>query len=471
MTAGSNTRGFMKEFDDDIISGGVFRSVWKLTWPVALLQVISGMHGFVDQILVGKHVGFEGNAGVGVAWQLFLVILVSLNSLFHGMGIVIARYSGKRDAETVNKIAYNTFITALGILLFLVAPLGYWLAPRMLEWANTEQEVFEHGLSYLRVLFLASSPVFLMFLVNGAFVAAGDPRTPLKLSIITTIVHIAISYVLITGTGPFPELGVTGAAIGTCLGPIPSFLYAAYIVVQKKGIIGPPKRFNLLPDLSVIRLVARIGIPAGLQAVFLNLGGAFLIRYIGSLENSAEAQAAYTICYAQLFSLITWTGFGLRGASATFIGQNIGAGKPKRGVQGVYISAFLGLVWSAVFGLCYWFFPTQLLGLFEITDEAVVALGVTLLRYLAFSGIFVLIALAFTGGLQGAGDTKRPMIIAFLSQIVILLGICAYYEQQGQLTPNIIWSAILISHATRLILSVAIFQRGNWSSIKVELDH
>ena len=95
-------------------AGSVFRSVWKLAWPVALLQLVSGMHGFVDQILVGHYVGYAGNAGVGVSWQLFLVILVSLNSLFHGMGIVIARYAGRKEADQVNRVVYEVFLASCG---------------------------------------------------------------------------------------------------------------------------------------------------------------------------------------------------------------------------------------------------------------------------------------------------------------------------------------------------------------------
>ena len=460
----------MKTFDDDIVSGSVFRSVWKLAWPVALLQLVSGMHGFVDQILVGHYVGYEGNAGVGVAWQLFLVILVSLNSLFHGMGIVIARYAGRKDADQVNRVAYEVFLAAVFILIFVVAPVGYFLSPYMLSWVNAQPEVVAHGLPYLQILFVASAPVFLMFLVNGAFVAAGDPRTPLLLGILTTAVNVLASYLLIAGPGPFPELGAAGAAIGTCIGPLPSVVIAIVLVMRGKSIIGPPKRYSIIPDRSVIRLVGRIGIPAGIQAVFLNLGGAFLIGYIGTLAESAAAQAAYTICYAQLFSFITWTGFGLRGAAATVMGQNIGAGKTQRGIQSVYVTAGIGAVWAIAFGLVYWTIPGALLGLFDVAEGAVLEYGTTFLRYLSFSGVFVLMALAFTGGLQGAGDTKKPMFIAFVTQIVILLGICAVFAGMDRLTAEVIWGAVLVSHLSRLILSYVVFRGGKWASISVELD-
>lgn len=459
-----------KKFDPEIVSGSILRSVFKLGWPIILLQLVSGAHGFVDQLLIGNYVSVNGNAGVGVGWQVFLVILVSLSSLFHGMGIMIARYAGRQDSDTVNRIAYEVMLTAFYLAIFIIAPIGYFLAPTLLQWANAEPEVVEHGLPYLRVMFTAAFPLFLMFLLNGAFMSAGDPQTPLKLAVLTTIVNIATSYMFITGAGPFEPMGTVGAALGTCIGPIPSVVIALAYVSKRQAIIGPPDQFTIFPDLDVVKSVAKIGIPAGIQAITLNIGGLVLYKFIGALENSAEAQAAYAICYAQLFSFVTWTGFGLRGATATVMGQNLGAGKADRGVSCVYVSVIIGMLWAAAFGVLYWFFPEFLLGLFGRTEEPTLSIGVNLLRYLAFSGVFVLTALALTGGLQGAGDTKRPMVIAFITQIVILLGICVVFYQLERLTADVIWTAIFISHLTRLVLSFIVFRQAKWRAIKVEIE-
>ena len=460
----------MKTFDQQLVSGSVVRSVWKLSWPVILMQLISGIHGFVDQVLVGNMVNYTANAAIGVAWQLFLVIVVFVSSLFHGMGIVIARYAGRQDGDAVNRVAYDTFLAAIYVLAFVVAPIGYFLSPYLLELANASAEVKVHALPYIRVLFTCSLPLFLMFMLNGAFMASGDPRTPLYLAVLTTILNVVLSYVLITGVGPIPALGALGAAIGTVAGPIPSVLIGLSIIVRHKTMIGPPKKYTLLPDLSVVRVVARIGLPSGTQAVLLNLGGAVLLGFIGSLEESAEAQAAYTICYAQLFSFVTWTGFGLRAACATLMGQNIGAGKPERGKAAIHVGAVIGLLWALGLGLLYWTIPQHLLALFDARDERVVSLGVSLLRYLTFSGAFVIVTLAFTGGLQGAGDTKRPMIIAFVTQILVLLGICYVFQLRGELSATVIWTAILMAHASRLILTYAIFRWGKWADIQVDIE-
>jgi putative MATE family efflux protein len=462
----------MNKFDNDIISGSVFKSVWKIAWPVVITQLVSGIHGIVDQILIGRYVGYEAQAGIGISWQLFLVVLVFLSSLFHGMNIHIARYSGKRDQDAVNRVFFETFKVSLYLLIFMVAPIGYFIAPTLLGWIQATDEVQRHAQPYLRLLFTTSWPLFIMFILNGAFQSTGHPKIPLYFGLMTTVVKIIVSYVLITGLGPIPEMGVIGAGIGTCVGPLPSVIIALYLIARHKVIIGLPKHKSFLPDMSVIKPIARVGVPSGIQAVLLNIGGAVLLYFIGSLAFSAEAQAAYTICYGQLFSCVTWAGFGLRAACATVIGQNIGAGKVERGKRSVYVGALIGALWAALFGFFYLFIPHHLLALFGLTDDSelmVVEIASELLRYLSLSGIFVVVSLAFTGGLQGAGDTKKPMYIAFVSQIIILLGICLVFQMQGTLSTDKVWSAILVSHFFRLVMSYIVFARGNWHDIKVEI--
>lgn len=464
----------MKHFDEELVSGNIFRSVWKLTWPVTLLNLVNGLHGFVDHALVGHFVASptnEANAAIGVAWQVFLVIVVFIASLFHGMNVLIARYAGRRDRANMSRVAYQAFLVSVFLLVGVVAPLGYLAAPMLLDFVQVEEGVRGHALPYLRLLFTCGAPLFLTFMFTGAFQASGDPKTPLKLGILSTILNIAISAVLITGAGPFPKLGVVGAALGTILATAVSASIALGLILSGRTLLQAPTRAGLRPDPGVIRVIARIGLPTGVQGVLLNLGGVFLLKYIGMLEFSSAAQAAYTICYSQLFSLVSWIAFGLRSASGTLMGQNIGAGKHARGKQAVLVAAGFGVVWAALVGAAFWLGAGSLLALFGATTEPVFGYSVTLLRYLAFSGVVLAAALALTGGLQGAGETKIPMYIAFLTQIVVLLGFCGYYAARGALTTDTVWTAILVSHVSRLALTYAVFRTERWAHTEVELAH
>src|SRR5690606_32085091 len=159
--------------------------------------------------------------------------------------------------------------------------------------------------------------------------------------------------------------------------------------------------------------------------------GAFLLGYIGSLAQSAAAQAAYTVVYTQLFSLITWTSVGLMGAAAAMAGQNLGAGKPERAAAAVHAAGRIAIAGAAVFGVLFLLMPRQLLGIFGMAEPDVVELGVQLLRVLSVSGIFIAVALTYTGGLQGSGDTRSPLHISIISQVVLPVGICFVLHRMG----------------------------------------
>src|SRR5262249_32867513 len=161
----------------------------------------------------------------------------------------------------------------------------------------------------------------------------------------------------------------------------------------------------------------RFGLPTGIQGIAMNIGGVLMLSFIGSLAQSAAAQAAFAVSYPELFSLITWTSVGLMGAAAAVAGQNVGAGQPDRAAEAVHVA--YGSPVLCFVGLFFLFLPRQLLAVFGLHDPVVVDIGVQLLRVLSLSGLFVTVALTYTGGLQGTGDTKSPLYISMISQIVV----------------------------------------------------
>jgi Na+-driven multidrug efflux pump len=195
-----------------------------------------------------------------------------------------------------------------------------------------------------------------------------------------------------------------------------------------------------------------------------------MLAFIGSLAQSAAAQAAFAVGYSQLFSLITWTAIGLMGAAAAVAGQNLGANKPQRAEDAVHVAAHIAMVGAGFIGAFFLFFPRQLLAVFGMNEPVVVEIGTQLLRVLSVSGLFIAVALTYTGGLQGTGDTKSPLYISIISQIIVPLGICFVIQQTGTLQPLHIWIAILIGHATRCTLSVLRFRQGRWRGIAVDIS-
>ena len=459
-----------RRYDRSIIEGPLVPAVWKIAWPTMTTNVIGGLQGIVDHVLVGNFVGFTGNAAIGVSWQMFLVVIVFIASLFTGMGVLVARFAGAGETDKVDRTVYQAFITAVGISFGIMAPLGYVLAPWLLDLVNAAPAVQAEALPFLRIMFVFSGGMLMFFMLSGALRSAGDARTPMILGVTMTALNLVLNVVLIRGLGPIPAFGTRGAAMGTV---IASGLVAVYALVKLrsgKWVVSFPKKGPYGPDWTIIRSLFKFGLPTGIQGIAMNIGGVLLLSFIGSLAQSAAAQAAFAVSYTQLFSLITWTSVGLMGAAGVVAGQNLGAGNPDRANQAVHVAARFGLIGAAFVGLFFFFLPRQLLAVFGMNEPVVVEIGVQLLRVLSVSGLFIAVALTYTGGLQGTGDTKSPLYISIVSQIVIPLGICFVIQQTGRLDPLDIWLAILAGHATRCTLSVLRFNQGRWRTIKVDID-
>src|SRR2546426_5581587 len=180
-----------------------------------LTTAIGGLQGIVGHVLVGNLVGYKANAAIGVSWQIFLVVIVFITSLFTGMSVLVARFAGAGEADKVDRTVYQAFLTAIAISLLVMAPLGYVLAPSLLDLVNAAPAVKAEALPFLRIMFLFSSGMLVFYMLSGALRSAGDARTPMILGIATTVLNIVFNVVLIRGLGPIPALGPAGAAIAT----------------------------------------------------------------------------------------------------------------------------------------------------------------------------------------------------------------------------------------------------------------
>lgn len=452
-----------QKFDRSIVEGPIGPAVWRLAWPTMLQNVIAGLQGIIDHAMVGHFVGYTANAAIGVSWQIILVVIVFISSLFTGMAVLVARFAGANQPDKVNRVVYQAFLTAVGLAALLGA-IGYFAAPRLLDIVNAAPEVQNEALPFLRAMFLGNFGLMMFFMLSGAFRAAGDPRTPLRLGVTMTILTVVFNVILI------PAFGTVGAALGTIASSTIVAAYGMWRMFAPGSVIHFEAQMDRRPDFTIIRSLFRFGLPTGVQGIAMNIAGVLLLRFIGSLEHSAAAQAAYAVGYTELFSLITWTSVGLMGASATIAGQNLGAGNPERAVHGVAVASRIGLMVAAAVGAAFVLVPQYLLGVFGMTEPLVTDLGEELLRYLSVSGFFITVALSYTGGLQGTGDTRSPLYISIVSQIAIPIGLCTVFQAMGGLEPREIWFSIVLGHLTRAVLSVLRFKQGKWRQIAVDIE-
>ena len=451
-----------RKFDRSIVEGPIRPAVWRLAWPTMLQNVIAGLQGMIDHAMVGHFVGYTANAAIGVSWQIILVVIVFASSVFTGMAVLVARFAGANEPDKVNRVVYQAFLTAAG-LAFVLGAAGWFAAPRLLDLVNAAPEVHAEALPFLRMMFIGIVGMMMFFMLSGAFRAAGDPHTPLRLGIGMTVLTVAFNVILI------PIVGTVGAAYGTVASSTLVSAYGIWRITRPNSVIHFEPGMDRRPDFTIIRSLFRFGLPTGVQGIAMNVGGVLLLRFIGSLQYSAAAQAAFAIGYTELFSLITWTSVGLMGASATIAGQNLGAKKPDRAILGVHVASQYGVGVAGLVGAMFLLMPRYLYGLFGMTDPFVLDLGQQLLRYLSLSGFFITVALSYTGALQGTGDTRSPLYISVISQIGVPLGLCTIFQATRGLEASDIWLSILLGHLTRCTLSVARFRQQKWRNIHVDI--
>ncbi len=454
------------KFDRSIVEGPIGSAVWKLAWPTVIQNVIGGLQGMIDHVMVGQLVGFTGNAAIGVAFQIFLVVIVFLGSLFTGMAVMVARYAGAGDAVAVNRAASQALLIAIMLSVGVVAPVGYFAAPWLLGLVHAAPEVQAEALPFLRIMLVFNFGMMMFYMVGSGLRAAGDAKTSLRLGATMTALNIALNIVFIRGLGPIPSFGTAGAAMGTVISGGVVALHALVQLFRGRWVLDF-RNMSWRPDWHVIRTLFRFGLPAGMQGIAMNIAGVLILRFVGSTANSAAAQAAYAIGYTELFSLVTWTSVGLMGATSAVAGQNLGAGRPERSGQAVQAANRIGLAIAALVGVLFLAIPTQLLAVFGMTQPDAVRIGVQLLAFLSVSGLFITTALTYTGGLQGTGDTKSPLYISLISQFAVPLGFLSVVQLTRPLVPSDIWLAIVTGHALRCALSVWRFRQGRWRTIAV----
>jgi len=191
----------LQTFDRSIVDGPLASAVWKLAWPTMLQNVIAGLQGIIDHAMVGHYVGYTSNAAIGVSWQIFLVVIVFIASLYSGMGVLVARFTGACEPEKVNRVVQQAFLTSM-FLSVVLAIAGYVLAPYLLDVVRAAPDVKVAALPFLRTMFVGNLGMLVFFMLGGAFRAAGDARTPLRLGIAATVLNAAFNVLLIPRYGP-----------------------------------------------------------------------------------------------------------------------------------------------------------------------------------------------------------------------------------------------------------------------------
>jgi len=374
---------------------------------------------------------------------------------------LVARRVGEKDLGAAARTATQGIVLGLGMALALGVA-GAIFAPDLLRLMGADAQVVATGSGFTRVMLGGNATVFLLFLINAIFRGAGDAAHAMRVLWLGNILNIVLGPCFIFGVGPFPELGVTGAAVATNIGRGTAVLFQIYLLTSGRSKIAIARE-HLGLDFKVMGSVLRLSGTATFQMLITMTSYIGVMRILASFGSAPLA--GYTIGFRILmFAMLP--SFGLSNAAATLVGQNLGAGHPDRAEQAVWRACYLNAAFLGVTGLFFLIGANWLVGLFT-KDPEVLPYGVSYLRIITAGFLFYAFGTVITQSFNGAGDTRTPTILNLLVFWVLQLPLAWALSRHTSLGPSGVFISLAVCFSVLAVVSATLFRRGHWKTLRV----
>jgi MATE family, multidrug efflux pump len=442
----------------DYTKGPIGRSIILLAIPMVLEMLMESVFAVADIYWVAHLKNAHAVATVALTESMLTMIYAVAIGLGIGATATIARRIGERNPEGAARAAVQVIWLGL-IVSAVIGTVGVILAPQLLALMGGSPWVVEEGVGFTRVMFAGNASIILLFLINAIFRGAGDAAIAMRVLWLANLINIILGPCFIFGWGPFPELGVMGAAVATTIGRSTGVLYALSRLVRSGGRFDI-RREHVKLDPAIMARLIRLSATGTFQ-VFIGMaswiGLVYTIAKFGS-----DALAGYAIgIRVIIFALLpSW---GMANAAATMVGQALGAKKPERAEQAVWRAGFYNMICLGIVGLMFVLFARQIIGLFT-DDPNVVPYGVDCLRIVAYGFLFYAYGMVITQSFNGAGDTWTPTIINLFVFWLWELPLAYTLAIVLGLGPRGVFLAIMIAFSTLAFVSALLFRKGKWKT-------
>jgi MATE family, multidrug efflux pump len=444
----------------DFTSVSLNRAILLLAIPMVLEMVLESLFAVVDVFWVGR-LGADAVATIGLTESMLSLIFAVGLGLAMSTTAMVARRIGEKDADGAAIAAVQAIVLGF-VITFIVGLPCVFLAPKLLEWMGASPSVVAVGSGYARIAVGGAGTIMLLFLNNAIFRGAGDAAIAMRLLWVSNIINLVLDPCLIFGLGPFPKLGVTGAALATFTGRTIGVLYQFYRLMRGSERIRILRR-HLKINLEVLLRLLRVSVMGIFQFAIANISWIGLVRIV-SIFGSA-ALAGYTIAI-RIVIFVILPSWGLSNAAATLVGQNLGAKRPDRAEQSVWRTGFYNMLFLGGIGLFFIVFATPVVRLFN-SDPEVVALAATCLRIVSCGNIGFAYGMVMLQAFNGAGDTTTPTIVNLFGfwfleiPLAYVLAIHAHLQQNG------VYISMVVAEGVVAIAGVILFRRGKWKLQKI----
>ncbi len=441
----------------DYTKGPIGRSILLLAIPMVLEMLMESVFAVVDIFWV-SHLGTDAAATVGLTESLLTLIYALAIGLSIGAMAMVARRIGEQNPDGAARAAVQAIALAL-IIAIAIAAIGTPLAPKLLALMGGSSWVVEHGVGFTRVMLAGNATVVLLFMVNAIFRGAGDAAIAMRVLWLANWINIILGPCLIFGLGPFPKLGIVGAAIATNIGRGTGALYALSRLVRSGGRFDITRHHLHLEPAIMARMIRLSG--NGTFQVFIGMASWIgLVRTISSFGSDAVAGYTFGIRVILFALLPSW---GMANAAATMVGQALGARNPERAEQAVWKAGFYNMIFLGIVGVLFEVFAPQIIGLYT-SDTNVARYGIDCLRIVAYGFLFYAYGMVLGQSFNGAGDTWTPTIINlfvfWLWELPLAYGLAIKFG----FGPRGVFIAITIAFSTLAVVSAIVFRRGKWKT-------
>jgi putative MATE family efflux protein len=456
-TRWSTLREAVRGSTADFTEISIGRAVVLLAVPMVLEMLMESVFAVADVFFVGR-LGADAVATVGITESLMTIIYALAVGLSVGAAATVARRIGERDPDGAARAAAQSILFAVGIGAILGAT-GILFAPELLHLMGASDDVVRTGSTFARVMIGASGGVTLLFLINAVFRGAGDAAIAMRVLWIANAVNIILGPCLIFGLGPFPRLGVTGAAIGTSIGRWTGVAIQVYILTRRDARV-VLRWAHMRLDTAVMKGILRISGTAMFQNFIGTASYMGQVRIIAGFGSAAVAGNTIGIRVILFALLPSW---GVSNAAVTLVGQNLGAGKPDRAEASAWKAGLYNTICLGTIGAVFLLFAPIIVRIFT-SDAAVGSVGVQCLRIVSAGFLFYGYGMVLTAAFNGAGDTRTPTVINLVSLWILELPLAWLLAHSAGMGPSGSFVAMSVGFSTLAFLSAWIFSKGHWKT-------
>lgn len=441
--------------EQDFTEGKLSKAILLLSIPAVLEMIMESIFVVADIFFVSK-LGADAVATVGLTESLVTIVYAVSLGLATATTSMVSRRIGEKNPAKASETAIQAILTGIIVSLMIGIP-GSIYSGKLLEIMGASDAIKGQLSGYTRIMLGGNVVIMLLFIINAVFRSAGDAAIAMRVLWVGNIINIILDPCLIFGLGPFPELGVTGAAVATTTGRGIAVLYQFWLLFfGKKRIQLSIKQLNI--NIKIITRLIRLSLGSIGQNLIGTISWIALVRIISIF--GSEIVAGYTIAI-RIVSFVLLPSWGISNAASTLVGQNLGAKKPDRAEKAVMVTGYVNMILLGIVGLILVLIPGYFINLF-IDDPAVLTSGTECLRIISIGFVAYGFGMVLVNSFNGAGDTTTPLkinIFAFwLIEIPLawILAIKLGMKQQG------VFTAIVIAESIMTLTAWLVFRRGKW---------